>query len=83
MPEPVVIPATAPRRKAGRPKHPEWPLVAINVLVPLQDLRIVEALSLKYALPRADLLRAALRTGIANAHRVGIVHENGVARVAV
>lgn len=83
MPTPAAIPIPAPRRKAGRPKHPEWPLVAVNVLVPVQDLRIVEALAEKYQLPRADLLRAALRTGIANAHRVGIVREDGVPRVAV
>ena len=83
MPEPTTTTIPASRRRAGRPKHPQWPLVAINVLVPAHDLKVVEALADKYGMLRTELLRAFVRTGIANAHRVGIVREDGVSRVAV
>jgi hypothetical protein len=78
MPEPAATTIPVSRKKSGRPKHPQWPLVAINVLVPAHDLKLVEALADKYGLLRSELLRAFVRTGISNAHRVGIVREDGV-----
>ena len=83
VPEPTAIPIPASRKKSGRPKHPQWPLVSVNVLVPSHDLKVVEALADTYGMLRSELLRAFVRTGIANAHRVGIVREDGVSRVAV
>ena len=83
MPEPTATTIPASRKKAGRPKHPDWPLVSVNVLVPVQDVKIAEALAVKYGILRSELLRAFVRIGIANAHRVGIVIDDGVARVAV
>ena len=83
MPEPTATTIPASRRRAGRPKHPQWPLVAINVLVPAHDLKLVEALADRYGILRSELLRAFVRTGIANADRVGIVVNDGVSRVAI
>jgi len=57
--------------------------VAINVLVPAHDLKLVEALADRYGILRSELLRAFVRTGIANADRVGIVVNDGVSRVAI
>ena len=83
VPEPTVIPIPVSRKKAGRPKHPDWPLVSVNVLIPVHDLKASEALAATYGLLRSELIRAFVRAGIANAHRVGIVANDGVARVAV
>ena len=83
MPEPTVIPIPVSRKKAGRPKHPDWPLVSVNVLIPVHDLKASEALADTYGLLRSELIRAFVRAGIANAHRVGVVVNDGVARVAI
>lgn len=71
------------RKKAGRPKHPQWPLVSVNVLIPVQDVKAAEALADTYGLLRSELIRVFVRAGIAKAHRVVIVREDGVSRVAV
>jgi len=71
------------RKKAGRPKHPDWPLVSVNVLIPVHDLKAAEALADKYGLLRSELLRAFVRTGLANARQVGIVVDSGIALVNV
>ena len=83
MPEPTATPIPVSRKKAGRPKHPQWHLVSVNVLVPSHDLKVVEALADTYGLLRSELIRAFVRAGIDNAHRVGSVVNDGVARVAV
>ena len=83
MPEPTATTIPASRKKAGRPKHPQWPLVSVNVLIPVHDLKAAEALADTYGLLRSELIRAFVRAGIANAHRVGVVVNDGVARVAV
>lgn len=83
MPEPTATPIPVSRKKAGRPKHPQWPLVSVNVLIPVQDVKAAEALADTYGLLRSELIRAFVRIGIANAHRVGVVVNDGVARVAV
>ena len=71
------------RKKAGRPKHPGWPLVSVNVLIPVHDLKAAEAIAETYGLLRSEIIRTFVRAGIANAHRVSIVINDGVARVAV
>ena len=78
MPEPTATPIPVSRKKAGRPKHPDWPLVSVNVLVPVQDVKAAEALADTYGMLRSELLRVFVRAGIANADRVGIVREDGV-----
>ena len=83
MPELTATTIPASRKKSGRPKHPDWPLVSVNVLVPVQDVKAAEALADTYGLLRSELIRAFVRIGIANAHRVGVVVNDGVARVAV
>ena len=83
MPEPTATTIPVSRKKAGRPKHPDWPLVSVNVLIPVHDLKAAEALADKYGLLRSEIIRAFVRIGIANAHRVGIVVNDGVARVGV
>ena len=83
MPEPAATPIPVSRKKAGRPKHPQWPLVSVNVLIPVHDLKAAEALADKYGMLRSEIIRVFVRAGIANAHRVGIVVNDGVARVAV
>lgn len=83
VPEPTATPIPVSRKKAGRPKHPQWPLVSVNVLVPSHDLKVVEALADKYGMLRSELLRAFVRTGIAKADHVGIVVDDGVARVNI
>jgi len=83
MPEPTATPIPVSRKKAGRPKHPDWPLVSVNVLVPVQDVKDAEALADTYGMLRSELLRVFVRAGIANAHRVGVVVNDGVARVAI
>ena len=83
MPEPTAIPIPASRKKSGRPKHPDWPLVSVNVLVPSHDLKVVEALADTYGMLRSELIRVFVRAGIANAHRVGVVVNDGVARVNI
>ena len=83
MPEPTVTPIPVSRKKAGRPKHPDWPLVSVNVLIPVHDLKAAEALADKYGLLRSELLRAFVRTGLANARQVGIVVDSGIALVNV
>jgi len=83
MPEPTVTPIPVRRKKAGRPKHPGWPLVSVNVLLPVHDLKAAEALADKYGLLRSELLRAFVRTGLANARQVGIVVDSGIALVNV
>ena len=83
MPEPTATPIPVSWKKAGRPKHPQWPLVSVNVLIPVQDVKAAEALADTYGLLRSELIRAFVRAGIDNAHRVGIVVNDGVARVAV
>ena len=83
VPEPTVTPIPVSRKKAGRPKHPDWPLVSVNVLIPVHDLKAAEALADKYGLLRSELLRAFVRTGLANARQVGIVVDSGIALVNV
>lgn len=83
MPEPAATPIPVSRKKAGRPKHPQWPLVSVNVLVPSQDVKAAEALADTYGMLRSELIRVFVRAGIDNAHRVGIVVNDGVARVGV
>ena len=83
MPEPTATPIPVSRKKAGRPKHPQWPLVSVNVLVPSQDVKAAEALADTYGMLRSELIRVFVRAGIDNAHRVGIVVNDGVARVGV
>ena len=83
MPEPTATPIPVSRKKAGRPKHPQWPLVSVNVLIPVQDVKAAEALADTYGLLRSELIRVFVRAGIDNAHSVGIVVNYGVARVAV
>ena len=83
MPEPAATPIPVSRKKAGRPKHPQWPLVSVNVLVPSQDVKAAEALADTYGMLRSELIRVFVRAGIDNAHSVGIVVNYGVARVAV
>ena len=83
VPEPTAIPIPVSRKKSGRPKHPDWPLVSVNVLVPVHDLKVAEALADTYGILRSELLRAFVRIGITKADRVGIVIDDGVARVAV
>ena len=48
-----------------------------------ERLQAAEALADTYGLLRSELIRAFVRIGIANAHRVGVVVNDGVARVAV
>ena len=83
MPEPAATPIPVSRKKAGRPKHPQWPLVSVNVLIPVQDVKAAEALADTYGMLRSELIRVFVRAGIDNAHRVGIVVNDGVARVGV
>ena len=83
VPEPAATPIPVSRKKAGRPKHPQWPLVSVNVLVPSQDVKAAEALADTYGMLRSELIRVFVRAGIDNAHRVGIVVNDGVARVGV
>ena len=83
MPEPTVIPIPVSRKKAGRPKHPDWPLVSVNVLIPVHDLKAAEAIAETYGLLRSEIIRAFVRAGIASARPVSIVVNDGVARVAV
>ena len=77
MPEPTVIPIPVSRKKAGRPKHPDWPLVSVNVLIPVHDLKASEALADKYGMLRSELIRVFVRAGIANARPVSIVVDDG------
>ena len=83
MPEPTATTIPASRRRAGRPKHPQWPLVAINVLVPAHDLKAAEALADKYGLLRSEIIRAFVRAGIASARPVSIVVDDGATLVNV
>ena len=81
MPEPTATTIPASRKKAGRPKHPDWPLVSVNVLVPVQDVKIAEALAVKYGILRSEIIRAFVRAGIASARPVSIVVDDGATLV--
>ena len=77
VPEPTVTPSPVSRKKAGRPKHPDWPLVSVNVLIPVHDLKAAEAIAETYRLLRSEIIRAFVRAGIANARPVSIVVDDG------
>ena len=77
MPEPTVTPIPVSRKKAGRPKHPDWPLVSVNVIIPVLDLKAAEAIAETYGLLRSEIIRAFVRAGIANARPVSIVVDDG------
>ena len=83
MPEPTATPIPVSRTKSGRPKHPQWPLVSVNVLVPAHDLKVVEALADKYGMLRSEIIRAFVRAGIASARPVSIVVDDGATLVNV
>ena len=81
MPEPTATPIPVSRKKSGRPKHPQWPLVSVNVLIPVHDLKAAEAIAETYGLLRSEIIRAFVRAGITNARPVSIVVNDGVALV--
>ena len=83
VPEPTATTIPASRKKSGRPKHPDWPLVSVNVLVPIQDVKAAEALADTYGLLRSELIRVFVRAGIANARPVSIVVDDGATLVNV
>ena len=81
VPEPTVIPVPVSRKKAGRPKHPDWPLVSVNVLIPVHDLKAAEAIAETYGLLRSEIIRVFVRAGIASARPVSIVVDDGATLV--
>ena len=83
MPEPTATPIPVSRKKAGRPKHPGWPLVSVNVLIPVHDLKAAEAIAETYGLLRSEIIRTFVRAGIANARPVSIVVDDGATLVNV